>query len=70
MTAMHVQVTHESGSYATYNTGVEVTDGIVLDTIHVSDPHPQVRTLSLLVGDRGVHIPWERVLKVEEIGRA
>ena len=71
MTAMKVRVTHEMGTdHKEWSTGVEITEGVILATIHVSDPHPQVRTLSLIVDHMGVHIPWERILKVEELERA
>ncbi len=56
---MNVRVTHENGT----------SEGVVLSTIHVSDPDPKARVLTVIVDSKSVHIPWTRVLKVEEISR-
>ena len=67
---MNIRVTHETGVLAGLGavSEVEITEGIVLGAIHVQEP--EGRMLNLIVDHKEVHIPWTRVLKVEDLSRA
>ena len=65
MSAMNIMVTHETGH--THGPGIETTAGVVLSAIHVQEP--EGRMLNIIVDHVEVHIPWTRVLKVEEMAR-
>ncbi len=71
MSAMNIKVTHEAGITRRQEVQVhevEVTCGVVLSAIHVQEP--EGRMLNVIVNHVEVHIPWTRILKVEDLSRA